>query len=198
MSYSVIDHGAFEIYQPTEPPDGMFVPPGTLFSRRISDGLDWYSFSRKAENWTEGTVRAILVPTPAGDMVLSAVRDEHAMFPGNGRVVEISGVDLDIVDVDGLFANKVCNLATGEFVDPPKPPVTKVSAAQAVTALFNRGLLPLVESIALNHPYPPVKIFFQRANDWEIANPYVQAIGQELGMDATQLQVLFDDAAKIV
>jgi hypothetical protein len=198
MPYSIIDRGLFEIYQPTEPPDGMFVPPGTMFSRRVSDGMDWYSFSRKAQNWTAGTVRAILLPTPLGDIVLTAQRDEHALFPGNGRVVEIVGADPDISDVDSLFANRICNLTTGEFTDPPKLPVTSVSAAQAVTALFNRGILPQVEDICNNHPYQPVRIFFQRANVWEIGNPYVQAVAVELGMDDDQLQGLFDEADKIV
>lgn len=197
MPYSIIDHGLFEIYVPNEAPEGVFMMPNMLFSRRVSDGLDWYQFSRDATNWTEGSARAITHSTTSGEIIQTANRDEHMLFPGNGRVIEIVGVDPEAADLHALLANKLCNLTTGEFIDPPKPPVTKVSAAQAVTALFNRGLLPLVESVALTHPYPPVKIFYQRANDWEIANPYVQAIGLELGMDTTQLQILFDDAAKI-
>lgn len=196
MTYSIIDHGLWQIYTPDKLPE--LAPSGAMFARRVADGVDWYEFVRNPENWADGSVRAILLPTPVGDVTLTATRDEHRLFPGDGRVIEIIGVAPDVVDLHELLANKLCNLTTGEFTDPPKPPVTRVSAAQAVTALFNRGLLPLVESIALNHPYPPVKIFFQRANDWEIANPYVQAIGLELGMDATQLQILFDDAAKIV
>jgi len=195
MSYTIIDHGLWQVYTPEKLPE--LAPPGAMFTRRVSDGVDWYDFARNPGSWAEGSVKATLLQSAIGDVAMSLVRDEHMLFPANGRLIEILGIDPDEADPHSLLKGKLCNLATGEFTDPPKPAVTKVSAAQAVTALFNRGLLPMVESIALTHPYPPVKIFFQRANDWEIGNPYVQAIALELGMDDVQLQSLFDDAAKI-
>lgn len=91
-----------------------------------------------------------------------------------------------------------------EVYEPPKPKIRSVSAAQAKTALFNAGLLDDVEEIVKNHPYRPVRIFFESANTWETGNAYVQAIGVDLGLitydadgveDATRFDALFAAAA---
>jgi hypothetical protein len=94
-----------------------------------------------------------------------------------------------------------------EVIEPLRPPaVMSVSAAQAKTALYNHGLLDDVEAIVAGHPYRPVKIFFESANEWEKANPYVRAIGAELGLitfeadgteNAMRFDILFDEASKL-
>lgn len=80
-------------------------------------------------------------------------------------------------------------------VEPPFPSV--VSASQAKIALFNAGYLDDVEAVVAAHPYRIVQIWFTDANTWERGNPYVQAIGAEIGLTDEQMDELFIAASLI-
>ncbi|EIM25762.1 hypothetical protein [Microvirga lotononidis] len=79
--------------------------------------------------------------------------------------------------------------------EPPFPSV--VTAAQAKIALFNGGLLDQVKAVVAAHPYEIVRIWFADANNWERGNPYVQALGVEIGLTDEQMDELFVQASKI-
>lgn len=85
------------------------------------------------------------------------------------------------------------------YVPPaPEPPFPSVvSASQAKIALFNAGLLDEVEAAVAAHPYRIVQIWFMDANQWERGNPYVQALGIEIGLDDEEIDALFVAASKI-
>lgn len=71
------------------------------------------------------------------------------------------------------------------------------SKAQAQMALFNAGLLDPLELIVAGHPYRPVRIWYESANEWRRDNPYVSAIGTDLNLTDAQIDTLFIAAAKL-
>ncbi|PZR92231.1 MAG: hypothetical protein DI537_13665 [Stutzerimonas stutzeri] len=83
------------------------------------------------------------------------------------------------------------------FVPPVDPVPNTVTRAQALMALYRAGLLDAVESALGSHPYPPVRIWFQNALNWERGHVYLQAIGAELGLDDDQIDDLFRAAARL-
>lgn len=80
----------------------------------------------------------------------------------------------------------------------PEVPVTVVTAAQAKIALYQAGLLDAVEAAVGAHPYPPVRIWYADASEWQRAFPYVQALGVEMGLTDAQMDALFKTASLIV
>lgn len=70
-----------------------------------------------------------------------------------------------------------------------------VSKAQGMMALYNAGLLGQLEDLIANHPYPPVRIWFANANQWERSNPYILSLGPELGLTEEGIDNLFKAAA---
>lgn len=79
---------------------------------------------------------------------------------------------------------------------PPPPPVPReATAAQCRLALYDVGLLDDVEAMIAEHPYPPVRIWFSHAQNWERGNPYVAAMAIELGLTEAQVDDLFRAAA---
>lgn len=71
-----------------------------------------------------------------------------------------------------------------------------VTPAQAQLALFDAGLFTQAETMAVNHPYAPVRIYWNKALTWELDNPYLQAMAQELGLTEDGLLDLFIAASK--
>lgn len=80
----------------------------------------------------------------------------------------------------------------------PEAVVHVVTAAQAKIALYHAGLLDAVEAAVRAHPYPPVRIWYSDAREWERGFSYVQALGLELGLTDAQMNALFLAASKIV
>lgn len=79
-----------------------------------------------------------------------------------------------------------------------RPVVPKsVTRAQALMALFNAGLLDDLEAIIAAHPYRPVRIWFENANEWLRTNPYVNLMGPELGLTDEGIDNLFIEAARL-
>lgn len=72
-----------------------------------------------------------------------------------------------------------------------------VTRAQALMALYNAGLLPQVQSAVDAHTYPPVKIWFDNALNFERNHTYLQAIAIELGLTGQQVDELFIAAAAL-
>lgn len=72
-----------------------------------------------------------------------------------------------------------------------------VSKAQAQMALFNAGLLDQLEVIIRNHPYRPVRIWYESANEWRRDNPYVAMMAPALDLSEEQIDALFVAAARL-
>jgi hypothetical protein len=101
----IIDHGEWVA---SEKPDNYPVklPPGILFARRTSDGLDWYQFQRSELTDTD-TVKMLLRKTDQGWAVLTTTYDASELFPQDSRLIEVRGVTddhesyrMNLVDLD--------------------------------------------------------------------------------------------------
>lgn len=84
-------------------------------------------------------------------------------------------------------------LADGVFTahDPPAPGPITVAASSAKLVLDDDGLYSAVAGICENHPVTAVRIFWESANTWVEDNPYVLAIGVELGLTDAQMHDMF-------
>ena len=85
---SVIEHGDWQRYTPATLPED--APGGALFARRTSDGADWYDYVNDSSNFQANTVKMTVAQT----LVCAATTDPVRLFPGNGLVLEVTGVPL--------------------------------------------------------------------------------------------------------
>jgi len=95
----IIDHGMWHVYKPNKLPEA--APPGAMFTRRAGDGIDWYDYVNSGRHFTEGSVKMTVIDGIVG----AATSDPTALWPGNARVLEVSGVETD--DPQKLFGDKV-------------------------------------------------------------------------------------------
>lgn len=178
------DYGTWEVYVPEDVPEE---DKKTIFFYRNAAGEDWYA---TRESRVDGPCFLL-----DEDNVVEFVNtDINGLHPAGRRVLSVPGFTGDVRTI----LRKAFDFATGEFVDPPPTVPVFVTKAQAKIALYNAGLLDEVEAIVAAHPYPPVRIWYEAANDWYRANPYVLAIGVELGLTTEQVDDLFIAAALLV
>lgn len=107
------------------------------------------------------------------------------------KTAESSEVAASVSDTPELWSQM---LAWGEpeaYAPPEVPQPTIVSASQAKIALYNAGLLEDVEAAVAVHPYEPVRIWYEAANEWHRGHAYVQALGLELGLTDDVIDGLF-------
>ena len=108
-------------------------------------------------------------------------------WTAEGRPVEVT--DLGDPRTAGLLSSEP-NKPTP---DPLPLPIT-VAASSAKLTLDDDGLYQQVEDICRNHPVSAVRIFWESANTWIEDNPYVQAIGVELGLSDEMVHAMFERA----
>lgn len=182
--------GRFTQYTPETLPQGM---PAAMRDRvmwlRNEAGEDLYELRKRL---------------PAGHSYLTADDDGHIrvihddpnhVWPANGGSLYAT---TEVLPRDPMvLATKLLDHATRSIVDKPTPVPAAVSKAQAQMALFNSGLLDRVETIVRDHPYRPVRIWYEGANEWRRDNPYVMALASDLGLDEAAVDALFIAAAKL-
>jgi hypothetical protein len=203
-SYAIKNLGFWSVYKPDPHPE--YRPTGIIFARN-EQGDDWYDFREVRENFQDGSVLVYCDPADFdGNHLTQAVFwGPDQLVPLEMLVLEITGVDPNTEKVWKLFEQQTYN-PTSNTITPRIVNVAFVSAAQAKTALYNAGLLERVQEIIDTNKYPPVKIFFDSANNWEKSNPYVRSIALELGLvtfdadgneDDSGLTALFNAASKL-
>jgi hypothetical protein len=111
---TVIEHGDWQLYTPAPLPEG--APPNALFSRRISDGVDWYDYVNNSANFQTDTIKMTVNST----LVCAAVTDPVTLFPGNGSILEVTDVPLD--DPQGDWGRRTYDASTQTFSDEPALP----------------------------------------------------------------------------
>jgi len=116
----IIDHGKWVRYQPDKLPQCM--PPNTLFARRISDGVDWYDYSRDEKSFGADTVKFTVLWQDIHDgyIVASVSRDPSRLFPAGALLREI--IDYRGDDPQAELGNKLYNPDTHTLHDLPPPP----------------------------------------------------------------------------
>jgi hypothetical protein len=109
-----IDHGDWVAYQPATLPQD--TPPGALFARRQSDGVDWYEYVRNPASFDTSNVKlAVDWRDGIGYVVGSAVYDATRLFPAGCIVLEVT--DYAGSDPQADFGNKLYDPATDSFSD---------------------------------------------------------------------------------
>ncbi len=109
----IIDHGEWVAYKPDNYP--VKLPPNIIFSRRVSDGADWYQFQR-SKLTAPDTVKMTLMKTDDGWAVLTTTYDASMLFPTNGmRLIEVRDAPKDHESLRMQFLD----LDKKRFVPPP-------------------------------------------------------------------------------
>ena len=116
MVQSYKAHGSWSRYQPQNPPPEK--PFNTMYCKRDTDGVDWYDYVLDASNWTEGSVKLVIQQWGDTFVVNTANLDPTFLFPQGAIVLEVIGFEGD----PAQFTNKIVDLATDTFTDPPPPP----------------------------------------------------------------------------
>ncbi len=103
------NRGDWERYSPSEPIP--FVPPNTLFCRRLDDGVDWYVWSRLfweigSEGDTSGTIKVMVI-----DNIVATITSDVTRLPCPDRFSLFELEHGDVVPeirwqmIDGEFVN---------------------------------------------------------------------------------------------
>jgi hypothetical protein len=134
MPYPVKDHGLWEPYTPNPLPDWAQAVSGfaIAFSRRKSDGMDWYEYRNADGTFADNAVLATTYFYDSLDVeqVMAVSRDETRIAPANMRVIEINGVDPSITDPENLFSGQAYDPVAKTFGPMPPPKVFSVSDYQ--------------------------------------------------------------------
>lgn len=114
----VIDHGKWQLYQPDTLPE--HAPPGVLFARRESDGMDWYVYSRDSKNFGIDTVKftALWQDIHNSYVIGAATRDVTRLFPAGQLVRELT--EFHGTDPQAELGMKRYNHDTRTLHDLPK------------------------------------------------------------------------------
>jgi len=113
----IIDHGEW-IACPKPENYPVKLPPNILFSKRVSDGVDWYIFQRRELHDAKGLF-VITVPTEDGGLsVATTTHDVTALFPtGKMRLFEV----LDAPEDHEKLRMQRLDLKKKKFVPAPPP-----------------------------------------------------------------------------
>lgn len=113
------------------------------------------------------------------------------------RTIEAGDVAASESDTPELWARLMAWGVPTAYAPPAEPFPVTVTAAQAKIALYNAGLLDQVRAAVQAHPYELVRLWYENAGVWERGNPYVQALGVEIGLTDEQIDELFIAASRI-
>lgn len=119
----IIDHGEWVACPKPENYPVKQLPQNILFSKRVSDGVDWYIFQRKELRDAKGLF-VITVPTEDGGLaVATTTHDVTVLFPtGHMRLFEV----LDAPEDHEKLRMQRLDLKKKKFVPPPPQPVTMI------------------------------------------------------------------------
>jgi hypothetical protein len=138
-----------------------------------------------------GIINFNLYPTPEDYGWLPVVvGDIPACDPTTEKVTS----SLTVVDgqVHQTFSKSGMTRAERDVIDPVP---MHVSAAQAIIVINEYGLLDALDAAIAALPRY-VQIWYNRANNWDRGNAYVQAMAIELGLTDDQIDDMFRLAAK--
>ena len=85
---------------------------------------------------------------------------------------------------------------TPEEIRADNPVPHSVTPAAAKMALFQAGIWSHVEEVIRDHPYAPVRIYFESAIEWRRDDPYIEMFGPEFGLTDEQIDDLFRQASQ--
>ena len=219
MAYTITDLGLWETYKPSPPPpafaEAIEIGVEIGFSRRSSDHVDWYEFASTLP--TEGAVFLTVVRGPDLELVSSSSRQPSIVFPGNGRLLQISGYDAG--GAVGAFRGKAYDPAANTLSDPPPLvlPIVPVSDRQFAQVLAIDGKITQDEALAwaargdlpdaLENAIAQLpeaggqrfaaRMLLSAATSYDRAHPLVGMLGGLLGYDTAALDDLWRRGAAL-
>jgi len=116
----IVDHGEWiHCDKPENYP--VKLPASIVFSRRVSDGRDWYQFQRQ-ELASPDTLKLLAMKTDDGEWsVITTTYDASMLFPSAGmRLLEVRDPP---ADHESLRMQRI-DFKAKKFAPPPPPPAT--------------------------------------------------------------------------
>ena len=144
----IIDLGFWQPYTPAKMPDwAADMPPGSspLFSRRVSDGVDWYEFRKAGDSFTDGYLLANTTPdplTPTVEVVQGVfrAREDHPV-PFGVHVIEIEDLEPSDDKPWKAYEQHVFDPAALKILDLLEPPVLAVMNYQFAGQAAAEGII---------------------------------------------------------
>ena len=221
MSYLLEDLGVWEAYSPGGLPtwavDASEIGITVGFSRRVSDHVDWYDF--RSSLVAGDDVFVTVVRDPVREQVSAVHRDPSMIFPGNERLLRISGVDPAEKNLLSLFKGKLYDSALKTLTEPPPPiiPIAPVSDRQFAQVLAIDGKITQDEALAwaargdlpdaLENAIAQLpeaggqrfaaRMLLSAATSYDRAHPLVGMLGGLLGYDTAALDDLWRRGAAL-
>jgi hypothetical protein len=132
---NVIDHGKWAQYVPASVREG--VPINAMFSRRESDGKDWYEFLGE-EPFIAGTVKitAAWHDNVAAWIAGAATDDATKLFPQNAYVIEVTDYAGSDPQLD--FGGQAYDPAVKTFYPAPPLPAPENSIMALLETIVTR------------------------------------------------------------
>ncbi|WP_426313461.1 hypothetical protein ACN9MF_17820 [Methylobacterium fujisawaense] len=189
MTFTVIDHGTWELYVPNPLPEwaqGNVLP--AAFARRTSDGVDWYAFRNNAANFAKDSIVCTVLRDPSDgvETVKAVFRDETMIFPGGSRLIEVLGVDPADPKPHDVLAWMIYDPINRVLLPPAPPPVPALTFKKDIWVRATDEEAETIEQVLSQQSLRKQRIYAE-AQYLDHADPlygelyagFVQAFGKE-------------------
>lgn len=202
---SVYVHGKFTRYYPApgeRPPGYEAMPEGAKYGVN-ERGEDFYATVYRPREGASG--RRFMLVSDAGVVVQDELDDWRETHPGRYDLqipVDTGETVLEVAGLPDQSYTGWTRVGQHGFEYLP-PPVTDVSAAQALVILervptsAGKSLGQLVEEWVSASGDRELKAWYTRATRWQITNPNIAKAAAQFGLSPQQVQYLFNEASKI-
>lgn len=207
--YNIIDHGKWSLYTPDVLPgwaaDLKIQGNVAYFSRRDSDGVDFYDFRNGKPFQDNSLVCTVLTDPATGVETVKAVFRDHTMlFPFTQRIIEIVGHDVEDGKPHNEFAWLTYDPETKTLSGVPEMPKPEIAVASSQAKIqlsrMKRGdsnLYLMTADLVAKSGDLELQIWWAEAKRWRPSNVNVQKIGAAFGLSSEDILAAFDAASKI-
>ncbi len=206
----IIEHGRWADYTPEAVHP--LAPPNALYWRHLETGEDWYVYSRRVWAIVGGVdaTGTLKIRLDDADRVLMRERDAVRLMPPTGRVIELTGADVEEPPygaqlVAGRFiAPAGTDTGSGTLVVP-----AEISDRQFFQGLALRGLISQAEALAAvgtgtlpaafealigqlsSEDQFAARMLLSGATSFQRTNPLVDTLGAMLDMSPAEIDELW-------
>src|SRR3954465_7602381 len=118
---SIKDHGKWVSYKPEVHPG--YFPKNVIFAKRESDGVDWYDYIRRGDNFEKDTMKFVLDERDGKTCIRTPAVEADRLFPAGCRVVEVTHLKREQDEAKHIeeFANHYFDPHSGTVGDTHEP-----------------------------------------------------------------------------